>query len=578
MSGFEVAGIILGSIPLVISALEHYRDGASAIRRWSRYEIERRNLILRLETESIKMQNICAQLLRGIVWDLQIEDMIRNPFGTAWQEPTLQRQLQRRLHGSARVFEATAGQVKDAIQEILRQLDFPQQGKREQSAMPSAVRREFRRIVFTLSRSSYSSKMDIIKDGICSLDVLTAQCISLEPGRLEASQAMLAQLFRGLAMQLHQALKGSLSCSCSHNISMKLSTRSPDTYDGEDAQDFLRSLDMDIALSFLADCIPAAELRGNQAWVHMRTYALPNQASVPNVPIQADADVDLHIVGIPIGQTEHGLASSMDRMQIGQASTATLIRSANIASLANPMAFSANPVQQSPETIRNLCEMVQKSWERQPADGYGFIATESERARRHFKISPSDTPWQVSDDSDMICLQDIMQKQVKAPALYYKQKMTLAVTIATAVVQLHNTPWLPARGLSAAIVFSRKDLHRIYENPFLVESEKRSGKELASRDVHVLMRNSVMVSLGVLLIELVYGPMQLSAGDDMASQYCKAQEALPALYSVSKNYFSAVSRCLDDSDLHSPETTEENFQRLMQTRVVSLLQADLDIM
>ena len=27
MSGFEVAGIVLGSIPLVISALEHYAEG-----------------------------------------------------------------------------------------------------------------------------------------------------------------------------------------------------------------------------------------------------------------------------------------------------------------------------------------------------------------------------------------------------------------------------------------------------------------------------------------------------------------------------------------------------------------------
>lgn len=28
MSGFEVAGVVLGSIPLLISALEHYSDGA----------------------------------------------------------------------------------------------------------------------------------------------------------------------------------------------------------------------------------------------------------------------------------------------------------------------------------------------------------------------------------------------------------------------------------------------------------------------------------------------------------------------------------------------------------------------
>ena len=29
MSGFEIAGVVLGSIPLVVSALEHYTEGVS---------------------------------------------------------------------------------------------------------------------------------------------------------------------------------------------------------------------------------------------------------------------------------------------------------------------------------------------------------------------------------------------------------------------------------------------------------------------------------------------------------------------------------------------------------------------
>jgi len=29
MSGFEIAGVVLGSLPLIISALEHYGEGVS---------------------------------------------------------------------------------------------------------------------------------------------------------------------------------------------------------------------------------------------------------------------------------------------------------------------------------------------------------------------------------------------------------------------------------------------------------------------------------------------------------------------------------------------------------------------
>ena len=36
MSGFEIAGVVLGSIPLVIAALEHYADGVGMRLLWSK--------------------------------------------------------------------------------------------------------------------------------------------------------------------------------------------------------------------------------------------------------------------------------------------------------------------------------------------------------------------------------------------------------------------------------------------------------------------------------------------------------------------------------------------------------------
>src|SRR4051794_4057127 len=67
MSGFEVAGVVLGSLPLVISALEHYRDGLRSIQRWRKYERELQSLVRNLETERAKLQNVCEKLLVGLV-------------------------------------------------------------------------------------------------------------------------------------------------------------------------------------------------------------------------------------------------------------------------------------------------------------------------------------------------------------------------------------------------------------------------------------------------------------------------------------------------------------------------------
>ncbi|KAL2006428.1 hypothetical protein VTN00DRAFT_9096 [Thermoascus crustaceus] len=90
MSGFEVAGIVLRSIPLVISALEHYSDGARTLKRWRSYDGELKSLIRSLNTEMVKFQNVCENLLQGIVPPSRIEEMLNDLlalFGKTWTSP-----------------------------------------------------------------------------------------------------------------------------------------------------------------------------------------------------------------------------------------------------------------------------------------------------------------------------------------------------------------------------------------------------------------------------------------------------------------------------------------------------------
>lgn len=122
MSGLEVVGVVLGSIPLIISALEHYRDGVSTIQRWRKYERERQSLVRSLKTERVKMHNICEKLLVGLVAPSQVQDMIQNPFGQLWQEEAVMRKIRARLEESIEVFGSIVEDMKDAILEMMRRL------------------------------------------------------------------------------------------------------------------------------------------------------------------------------------------------------------------------------------------------------------------------------------------------------------------------------------------------------------------------------------------------------------------------------------------------------------------------
>jgi len=64
MSGFEVAGVILGAIPLLISTLEHYRSGKGAASSFIKFHGHLDTLIFRLKLQRTFFYLDILELLR----------------------------------------------------------------------------------------------------------------------------------------------------------------------------------------------------------------------------------------------------------------------------------------------------------------------------------------------------------------------------------------------------------------------------------------------------------------------------------------------------------------------------------
>jgi hypothetical protein len=79
MSGLEVAGVVLGALPLVISALEHYARGAESVKIYYRYKIQLQNLIDAVKTQKVIFTNTLEQLLTGIVPADKMTAVIADP-------------------------------------------------------------------------------------------------------------------------------------------------------------------------------------------------------------------------------------------------------------------------------------------------------------------------------------------------------------------------------------------------------------------------------------------------------------------------------------------------------------------
>ncbi|KAM5370063.1 hypothetical protein ACJA88_010133 [Fusarium oxysporum] len=169
MSGLEVAGIVLSSIPLLIIALEKYTEGLSTLHRWRKYKRELQSLIRNPETERIKLQNFCEKLLLDLVPHYDIEALIDNPMGDLWREEERLKKVQFRLGKGFKVFQDTANDLRATLCDIGRLIDSQGEGM-----FPG-----LKRAVFTLSRSQYAGILTDIRDSVSNLENLTNHHLSL---------------------------------------------------------------------------------------------------------------------------------------------------------------------------------------------------------------------------------------------------------------------------------------------------------------------------------------------------------------------------------------------------------------
>ena len=110
MSGLEIVGVVLGALPLVISALERYEEGANTAKRYWRYKTELRSLGLQVQTEHGIFIDTLEQLLTGIVRAEHMSDVVASTGGDAWQKWGIDVKLRDRLGGA---YEIYADNVED---------------------------------------------------------------------------------------------------------------------------------------------------------------------------------------------------------------------------------------------------------------------------------------------------------------------------------------------------------------------------------------------------------------------------------------------------------------------------------
>ena len=100
LTGIETAGLILAVLPLIVNQLDGYVQGLQTIKTFSgkRYRRELESYLVRLGTQRAILLNTLENLLQDVVdAEEEVQVLIDDPRGVAWQNPDFQAKLRRRL-------------------------------------------------------------------------------------------------------------------------------------------------------------------------------------------------------------------------------------------------------------------------------------------------------------------------------------------------------------------------------------------------------------------------------------------------------------------------------------------------
>jgi hypothetical protein len=120
-SGIEILGVVLGALPLFISAAEHYRDGLGFVRRVRR----KRKFITQYRDELLEQRTLLGLYMKAVVGSTDLPartqaELIDKPDGEAWRMSDVVKELSKALGDAYQRFLVLMNEICTTLAKQLR--------------------------------------------------------------------------------------------------------------------------------------------------------------------------------------------------------------------------------------------------------------------------------------------------------------------------------------------------------------------------------------------------------------------------------------------------------------------------
>ncbi|KAI9709576.1 MAG: hypothetical protein M1820_003336 [Bogoriella megaspora] len=510
MSGIEVAGLVLAVLPLFISALEDYNEGLDPIKAFWSWEAELPKFIRKLRNQHVHYEQILRTMLAPITTEGQLAEMIENPSSVRWKDDGIGVQLEDKLAESYKAYLDSIQAIEGIMKAIARKLNLPQADTITRNELEALVlgtpRKDFRnfeftrRIKFGMSRKKIKSRLDELDECIKELERFTDKSERLEPYRVgpTLSPAKFERI-RQYADTLHRNLRLAWNCSCrtSHRTYLQLQQRINDPRSRRSSGQRQCSSQKDYRNSETCFMV----LFSGNPW--------PGEWRQAEIRFVQKSSI-LALCG------EQNLRARSPGGRIRFADSNPALPDSNVS-------YHATPNWNELPEVKSLCAVVKQTLP--PIDFLGFCLDDSGILRGAYPVEADDKLID-SATAGEITLKDMLLHPPLVDGfeaeLSGKERRLLALTVASTVLQLSDTPWLNAFWGKEDIVFLRTNTHPgsivDVERPYVAQAGDAS-QDPPSKTASDCQDNVRLLKLGVLLLELYFGqPIEkYRRADDLGS-------------------------------------------------------------
>ncbi|ETS79431.1 hypothetical protein PFICI_09284 [Pestalotiopsis fici W106-1] len=585
MSGLEVLGLVLGGLPLVISALQNYKRVPQGIGRWRRYTSEIASIIRQLQSQECILTDLCEKLLEDLGLGSRIDAMIKEPFGPLWQDDGTKERLRQLLYRDYTVFQETIKEMSIAMDDLKKRIGLGPDG--EMNGIDITLwKRELKRFSFTFNRSEYADLMRILRDGNECLESLIRHNKDLEPRRKQRFQTRELGLLRVVSQNVFRALQNSIACSCNHALGLELC---PVKRHGE-----LKEHDCDIVSGF--------EFRVGISGAGLSWNIWKELLLLPSIGIQDSQKTSISSSRTLVSPSSIKVQKSYWRRF--RRSSSVSIHSEQDMTCAETNQVDLTPPQ-SPETtdkstklginppsipIDDICSTIVNS-NRPASSFYGSISTYHQAKFSNFDVHTATTSN--GHGSDLITLDQVLRRNDSSSnQLSYTQKIRLVYLVSTAVLQIPESSWWTDTSLSRDIIFIQKqgfiDFQRVFIGRDAVDQTPPALLNKLMIDPRRHVRNPALLALAIVLVEIMLArpfeelraettPWNVAAITDARSDLEAAQKLAHRVHNEFGSMVgSAIRRCVTgDFDCANISLEDEEFRQEFNAGVVALLKDNM---